>query len=81
MDELDLAWFEMSPTHRYLFVAILELSSDDEPVSLPEVVHALRDPEFSRRVAERVLELDERTEAHILGDDEVAPRQPSASPI
>jgi hypothetical protein len=69
-DELDFAWFEMSPQHRVLFVAILELTEDDEPVSLPSVVAALRDPGFSRRVAERVEELDARTEARLLDEDE-----------
>lgn len=68
-DELDFAWFEMSPQHRLLFVAILELTEDDQPVSLPAVVTALRDPEFSRRIAERVEELDARTEARLLDDD------------
>lgn len=68
-DELDFAWFEMSPQHRLLFVAILELTEDDQPVSLPAVVAALRDPEFSRRIAERVEELDARTEARLLDDD------------
>ena len=69
-DELDFAWFEMSPAHRFLFVAILELTEDDEPVSLTGVVEALRDPGFTERVKARVAELDERTEAHILGEDE-----------
>jgi replicative DNA helicase len=69
MDELDLAWFEMSPAHRYLFVAILELTEDDEPVSLTGVVEALRDPGFAERIKVRVAELDAQIEARILGDD------------
>lgn len=68
-DELDFAWFEMSPQHRLLFVAILELTEDDQPVSLPAVVAALRNPGFSRRIKERVEELDARTEARLLDDD------------
>ncbi len=68
-DELDLAWFEMPHSNRCLFVAILELSEDDEPVSLPEVLTALRDPLFVARVEERVEDLNRRTEARILDED------------